>query len=180
MSALTYVIQIDGPGALVKIGRSNNPVSRLATLRTGLPWPIRLVALFGRDVEGEMKRQFASDRVQGEWFTPSTALATYLDDAANRGALVKQVKVDQAYVNAVIKPRIIEYLNGREAENNSSGDLVRCIFADALPSLAGRETELVRATKGHVTLPLARGWCPTNEVPVLELPAPAEQTAAAA
>jgi hypothetical protein len=95
--------------------------------------------------------------------------------------LVKQRPVDQGYLNAVIKPRIIEYLAGREPLNNAGGDLVRCIFADLLPSLVGREKELVIATKGHVTDALCRGYGPTNELPHLTIPAreaPAQDAAA--
>jgi hypothetical protein len=149
-SALTYVVQLDGPGMLVKIGKSKTPSQRLQTLKTGVPWPLRLVAMVGTDVEGELKRRFAADRVQGEWFKPSQAMREWLDEAADAGKLVRQIPVDQAYINAVLKPRLREYLNGREPENNHCGDLVRCIFADLLPSIYGREQSISTATKGHV------------------------------
>lgn len=168
--SITYVMQMDGPDALVKFGRTRNVKARYATLRTGLPWPLHIVALFGIDVEAELKRQFAADRVQGEWYRPSAALASYLMQAADDGRLVKQVAVDQAYINAAIKPRIREYLNGREPTNNVAGDLVRCIFADLLPTLSGREKELIAATKGHVTEAMTRGYGPTTDRPHLIIP----------
>jgi hypothetical protein len=125
--------------------------------------------MIGSDVESELKKRFAKDRVRGEWFRPSVEMREWLVAAAQEGKLVRQVPVDQGYINAVIKPRIREYLNGREPENNSSGDLVRCIFADVLPTLSGRENDLAGATKHHVTLALCRGYGPTNEIPVLHV-----------
>lgn len=167
--SLTYLMQLEGPEKLVKIGKTRNPKIRLHTLKTGLPWPLRLVAMVGSDVETDLKRKFAADRVQGEWFRPSVAMRDWLEEAASEGRLVRQVEVDQAYINAVIKPRLREYLNGRDPENNSSGDLVRCVFADLLPTMQGREQGLVTATKGHITLELCRGFGPTNEKPILHL-----------
>lgn len=167
--SITYILQMDGPGALVKIGRTKNPKSRIAALKTGLPWPCRIVALVGADVERDLHQLLKGHRAQGEWFHPSAQLADWLIEAAARGALVKQTPVDNAYINAVIKPRIKEYLNGREPFNNSSGDLVCRIFADMLPTLTGREKELGVATKGHVTEAMCRGFGPSNEVPVLKL-----------
>lgn len=167
---ITYILQVECPEQLVKIGRTSNLKSRLNTLRTGLPWPARVVALIGNDIERDLKTRFAEHRVQGEWFRPTLEMRAWLTQAASEGLLARQVTVDQAYINAVIKPRVREYLNGREPENNSGGDLVRCLFADLLPSIKGREQSIVTATKGHVTLALCRGLGPTNEVPHLEIP----------
>lgn len=178
--SLTYVLQIDGPESLVKFGRSRNPRSRIASLKTGLPWPCRVVALIGTDIERDLKREFAGDNVSGEWFRPSERMQSRLDDLAQSGSLVRQVPVDRAYVNAVIKPRIVEYLEGREPANNPSGDLVRCILADLLPTIQGREADLKLATKGHVTDALARGWCATREAPQLFLPSADASSKAAA
>jgi len=172
--SLTYFIQMDGPEALVKIGRTNSPQNRLKALRTGLPWSLRLVAVFGRDLERELQKRFVGDRVAGEWFRPSQAMADYLRESCDDGHLVRQVPVDQAYINAAIKPRIKEYLNGRDPQNNGYGDLVRCILADLLPTLESREAELERATKGAVPVRLSKGFGPTNEQPVLHLPATSE------
>lgn len=167
--SLTYLMQIDGPEKLVKIGKTKNPTMRLITLKTGIPWPLRLVAMVGADVERDLKIRFAAHRVQGEWFRPSAEMRDWLLSAAEEGRLVRRVPVDQAYINAVIKPRLREYLNGREPVNNPGGDLVRCIFADLLPNISGRENDLYAATKGHLTIALCRGFGPTNEVPVLHL-----------
>jgi hypothetical protein len=177
--SLTYFMQLEGPEKLVKLGKTRNPAIRLHTLKTGLPWPLRLVAMVGSDVETDLKRRFAADKVQGEWFRPTQAMKDWLLAASAEGKLVRQVPVDQAYINAVIKPRIREYLNGREPENNSSGDLVRCIFADLLPTLHGRESHIVSATKNHVTLELCRGFGPSLEQPILHLPEALRTEAAA-
>lgn len=167
--SVTYILQLEGPEKLVKFGRTRNPTSRISTLRTGLPWPLRIVALIGADIETALKRQFVADKVRGEWFRPSQALCDWLEEAAGDGRLVKQVPVDQAYINAVIKPRLREYLNGREPENNHAGDLVRCLFADLLPTIAGRERAISLATKGQISEALCYGFGPTNDVPVLHL-----------
>lgn len=182
---ITYIIQIEGAEPLVKFGRSKNPKSRLATLSTGVPWSLRTVCYIGSDCEAELKRKFKADHVRGEWYRPTAALQQWIDEAAAAGKLVKQVEVDQAYINAVIKPRIQEYLSGRDPANNAGGDFVRCIFADILPTLQGRENELVSATKGHVSLTLANGFGPAVEGGTLILPAsigeqPATQASAAA
>lgn len=168
--SITYVLQMDGPGALIKIGRTKNPKSRLATLRTGLPWPCRVVALVGSDVERDLHQLLKEHRAQGEWFHPSEKLRNWLVTAAEEGRLVKQSVVDQAYINAVIKPRIREYLNGREPANNEHGDLVCRILSDMLPTLSGRERHLMIATRFQITEEICRGFGPTNEVPHLEVP----------
>ena len=163
MSMLTYIIQMESPEAFVKFGRTKNIRSRIKTLSNGVPWPIREVALIDGDMESELKETFAADHVRGEWFKATPALQTWLDKAADDGRLVRQIEVDQAYINSVIKPRIREYLGPREPLNNTGGDLVCRIFADALPTLTGRENELCIATKGHVTQAMARGFCPHHE-----------------
>ena len=169
MSSITYIVQMDGPDQLVKFGRTRSPKSRIAQLSTGVPWGLHVVALIGSDCELDMKRRFVASQVRGEWFKPTAELGKLLDQLADDGKLVKQVDVDQAYINAVIKPRLREYLGARDPANNNLGDLVCRIFADMLPSLTGREAELVKATKGHVTDALCRGFGPTTDRPALLL-----------
>lgn len=164
---MTYIVQIDGPQPFVKFGRTKSIKSRISTLSTGIPWDLHVVCLFGVDCERDLKKRFKSDHFKKEWYRPTNQLLEFLNEAASDGRLVKQVDVDQRYINAVIKPRIKEYLAGREPNNNDKGDLVRCIMGDMLPSLSGREAQLVAATKGHVTDALARGFAPTQEKPRL-------------
>jgi hypothetical protein len=180
MSEITYVIQIDSPEALVKFGRTKSPKSRMQQLSTGMPWNVRVVALIGADCERDLKAKFAAECVKGEWFRPTPALQEWLDEAADAGRLVKQIPVDGSYLNAVIKPRIREYLSGRDPTNTSPGDLVCRIFADMLPTLVGREKELVAATKGHVTEAMCRGFAPTIDRVHVIIPVVSGQQAAAA
>jgi len=170
MSSITYIVQLESSEGYVKFGRTRSPRTRIAQLATGTPWPLRLVCLIALDVEADLKRTFAKDKVRGEWFRPTLELQAWIDRASSEGKLTRQVEVDQSYINAVIKPRIREYLNGRDPANNGAGDLVCRIFADMLPTLAGREKELAAATKGHVSETLAKGFGPTNEVGVLQMP----------
>ena len=170
MSNLTYIAQLDDPEGFVKFGKTNSPKNRISTLATGTPWSVRLICLIGSDIERELKKEFAADKVRGEWFRPTQRLQDWIDTASTENRLVRQVTVDQAYVNAVIKPRILEYLAGREPNSNAQGDLVARILADRLPSLAGREKDLAAATKYHVGVPLSKGWCPSPESERLVIP----------
>lgn len=170
MSSITYIVQLESPDAFVKFGKTSAPRKRISQLSVGTPWPVNLVCLIGSDVESDLKRIFAKDKVRGEWFRPTQELEDWIAAAADEGRLTKQVEVNQAYINAAIKPRILEYLNGREPANNIPGDLVARILADTLPSLEGRELELSKATKGHVTVQLSKGFGPTNERGTLIIP----------
>lgn len=64
-----YVIQSDVTGA-VKIGRSKNPVTRLATLQTASSY--RLVLLASFEGKGNQEKLIQNSlclfRMQGEWF----------------------------------------------------------------------------------------------------------------
>lgn len=53
-----------------KIGYAVNPVKRLAELQTGMPYTLRLLAMFpgSRTDEAEWHADYAADRVRGEWF----------------------------------------------------------------------------------------------------------------
>jgi hypothetical protein len=60
----------------IKIGYSVNPVARLATMQTGSPVHLELVAVVTgtqRD-EKALHAQFAEHRISGEWFEPAPAL----------------------------------------------------------------------------------------------------------
>jgi len=176
---LTYIIQMDSPDLLVKFGQTKNVKSRLATLSQSVPWAINVIALIRPNCESELKAKFAHDKVRGEWFRPSVMLQEWLDDAHSQGRLVKQVPVDQAYINAVIKPRIKEYLNGREPHNNLYGDLVCRVLNDMIPTLSGRENELSVATKHHVSTSMCLGYCPTDQMAKISIPSIASERQAA-
>lgn len=54
----------------VKIGYSKDPPSRISTLQTASPHPLKLLAVRpgGLDVETGLHRKFADCRLEGEWF----------------------------------------------------------------------------------------------------------------
>jgi hypothetical protein len=78
-----YFIQIDGEGA-IKIGVSNNPLSRLETLQTGSHQRMTLLGILpgGYDVESQIHAQFAKSRIRGEWFTASPELIDFIHKTA--------------------------------------------------------------------------------------------------
>lgn len=72
----------------VKIGFSENPTSRLASLRTGSPQKLGIAGallVFGRDAASIIERQvharFEKDRLEGEWFAiPPMDALEYMAD----------------------------------------------------------------------------------------------------
>jgi hypothetical protein len=80
-----YFIQVgeDGP---IKIGRTTqSPLQRMDTLQTGIPIPLRLLAIIshvGASAEMMLHRRFYHLHVQGEWFRPDEELLTYIRENA--------------------------------------------------------------------------------------------------
>lgn len=74
---MIYFIQAEGLGH-IKIGFTDHDdtLQRLVQLQTGSPVPLRLLGTIPGTLNDEktLHRRFASDRVQGEWFKPSTKL----------------------------------------------------------------------------------------------------------
>lgn len=71
MNDQTYIYVIGSDEVRpVKIGMSDDPVSRLKTLQTGNPFRlhIRLMVQSDRSLEGLLHRHFKDVRTQGEWF----------------------------------------------------------------------------------------------------------------
>lgn len=75
-----YFIQAEDSG-LIKIGRAADPIRRLAAMQTGSAEPLRILrtirAADDKALERDMHRRFSNCRVRGEWFHPSSALATF-------------------------------------------------------------------------------------------------------
>jgi hypothetical protein len=67
-------------GSQIKIGKSKNLQSRLIGLQTGNPIPLK-VLLFAPGSEAYLHQRFKFDRVQGEWFSPSFPLLTFISRA---------------------------------------------------------------------------------------------------
>lgn len=63
----TYAV-VDCDFRFVKIGRTNDLESRLATLNTASPRPLVLMALFNGDIEQDMHRLLSAHRERLEWF----------------------------------------------------------------------------------------------------------------
>lgn len=78
----TYFVQsIDG--GPIKIGfTSQTPDERLANLQTGSPVQLRIVGLLRGNREREMHQRFRQYRLQGEWFSVSKDLLTFIDEEA--------------------------------------------------------------------------------------------------
>lgn len=57
-------------GEFVKIGVSDAPRKRIASLQTGSPFPLEVLAIVegGYELEAELHRRFAAYRLLGEWF----------------------------------------------------------------------------------------------------------------
>lgn len=69
----------DGP---IKIGKSKNPIGRLAGLRTASAASVQLMAVMAGDEDEEehIHKRFAADRLRGEWFRPSVELLSFISE----------------------------------------------------------------------------------------------------
>lgn len=76
-----FVYAIRGDHNLIKIGVSQNPNARLASLRTASAFPLELCFIgacqtSGIEIEQEAHKLLDQHRTNGEWFDVSTELAT--------------------------------------------------------------------------------------------------------
>ena len=78
LGATDSIYVIEGHG-MVKIGVSNDPAARRATLQTGTPFPLVLAYSIpmprAYEIEQEAHQLLAGSRNSGEWFNTSTELA---------------------------------------------------------------------------------------------------------
>lgn len=75
-----YFIQAKS-GGLIKIGISDKPETRLRSLQSGSPVPLRIVAIIpggGRMTEASLHERFAASRMHGEWFAPDPDVLAYM------------------------------------------------------------------------------------------------------
>jgi DNA-binding transcriptional ArsR family regulator len=81
---LVYFIQSEYGGP-IKIGVTNDPSHRLATLQTGHPSKLHILAVTpgGTKKEKEIHDAFSGVRISGEWFKPTPALMEYIDAIRN-------------------------------------------------------------------------------------------------
>lgn len=64
----------------IKIGKTNNPQSRLSALKTGSPFPVKLLAAcdWPDEVERLIHAAFKDQRLHGEWFVPDRYMASFV------------------------------------------------------------------------------------------------------
>lgn len=91
-SASSFLYVIRGDHNMVKIGVTTNPTARIASLRTGSPFPLSFSFIGctpgpGYDIEKEAHAYLAPHRCEGEWFdvSPEAAAAALLGAAAKLG-----------------------------------------------------------------------------------------------
>lgn len=78
MSDLVYFVQ-GADGGPIKIGIAADPEARLGFLQISSPSKLRITRTVegGREKERELHGRFSDDRIRGEWFRASDALAAY-------------------------------------------------------------------------------------------------------
>jgi hypothetical protein len=78
-------------GPTVKIGVSSNICARIATLKTGICHPIEAVYVENgrRFSESSLHAKFDAHRMQGEWFSLSDEIRSYIEACVNAAMLVR-------------------------------------------------------------------------------------------
>jgi hypothetical protein len=75
---LVYFIQA-ASGGPIKIGKTTRSIkNRHASLQTGNPEKLIVLATTERYTEGELHKRFASLRLGGEWFKPAITLLLWI------------------------------------------------------------------------------------------------------
>lgn len=75
-----YFIQA-GTNGPIKIGQTSNGIKeRMAQLQTGCPYELKLIWLYTGDdfTEQDLHKEFAHERVRGEWFRPTKDLFSFI------------------------------------------------------------------------------------------------------
>lgn len=87
-STRVYFLRPVGQNGPIKIGSSENPLSRLNAYRTWSPIPLELVAHAKASCNTEMflHRFFLDDWMHGEWFAWSVALQGLIDHVSHHDA----------------------------------------------------------------------------------------------
>ncbi|MEE9610392.1 MAG: GIY-YIG nuclease family protein [Desulfatiglandales bacterium] len=78
-----YFIQAVNGGP-IKIGLAKNPKARLSELQTAHPYELHIVGVIpngGKLLESSLHKQFANERLNGEWFKESHSLLEVIREA---------------------------------------------------------------------------------------------------
>lgn len=77
MNQKTYLI-LDTGSNLLKIGRSQNPNSRIKNMQIGCGSTLKLIHVFNADIEQILHYRFEKNRKHGEWFDVSASDVLYI------------------------------------------------------------------------------------------------------
>lgn len=179
---LAYLVQSDAPGAIVKIGRTQDAQQRVTQLKHSVPFAIRLIAVMTGGVKQEkaFKQRFQHLQHKGEWFRPVEEMNAYLREASEGALLVERHTVTDEFFKAYIEPAILQWLNGRTPKFNAAGDFLARVLQVGPQALDNRRDDLVKHCPG-VTPELMRGYLPAplgREIPRIDVPMPAEARSA--
>jgi hypothetical protein len=161
---LAYILQADTPDGLIKIGQSGAPEKRLVQISQSVPFQIRPICILsdGRHTERELKEALRPAKVKGEWYEPDDNLIRFLEKAHAAKRIIERVVVDADYFNEFIAPKISHHLNGREPYQTGGGDLLYRILHGEPLCFVGRETYLVTACDGKVSMADLVGYRPAR------------------
>lgn len=144
---LGYVLELVSEPAFIKIGRTSDLVGRLQSFRLHCPFQVRLIAIIARgaDAERTLKAEMSEFWHSSEWYRPNLVLERVLREWRAEGRLLHRVQVDNAYIEAHIIPAVLNVLAGRQPLNNDGGDLVQRLIDGKLPTIKGREKDLMES-----------------------------------
>jgi hypothetical protein len=98
LQRFVYFVRAEGLD-LFKIGVTNDPHARLASLKTNCPVPLKLVAVIlatdAEETEDRVHRRFAHLRTAGEWFRSDPELVDFIATSAETPGACQQRLVNQ-------------------------------------------------------------------------------------
>lgn len=112
---------------VMKIGFSKEPRARMAGVNTGSHQEITLDFCFAtyREAEKMIHRRFAADRLRGEWFKYTRALAEFiddLDDVGIAGHLLGEGDYEDVFIDLETVDRLLRDLYVPEEDDAFEAD----------------------------------------------------------
>jgi hypothetical protein len=169
-TADSYLYVIGGATGPVKLGRSRDPLRRLADLQLSSPIKLDLIVAVPEKIfsEAAAHERFASQRLHGEWFQRSHSMNTWIGELReNYGTrLLHQSRVLRALEKAARPRRPLLHLRAveatiREERRERERSQVRQLEIDAGCAMCGeKEQKLSRLAKvapGLFCMP-CRSW----------------------